>query len=326
MTTIAAQQQQQRPPTTAADTDEDDWLLRYLAGRPAALHQLGRTLGHDALHAEVLATRPEDLVLYETYVYGAREEVLRVHVGDDALLRPALLWATSLLGGSGGIGRLVMGAVLLQDDDEAESGGGKRLTPLLHTGGEWGFRLSFFLRPRARGALPGRWTRDQRNNAQPTAPSTAATDPERFRRLCAESDGVAERRRAHRVVCVIDRYYRHRERRLLLIGERDEMKEEDDDEGDAPERAAALHDAFVRDQSQAPTPRPSSSSVCARCGATPPQLRLKRCARCRAARYCGPECQRAHWREGHRAVCAPPPPMRVASAGGGAGEEEEEVD
>ncbi len=32
-------------------------------------------------------------------------------------------------------------------------------------------------------------------------------------------------------------------------------------------------------------------------------LKLKSCNRCRAVRYCGADCQRAHWREGHRAEC-----------------------
>eukprot|EP00242_Pyramimonas_sp_CCMP2087_P008547 CAMPEP_0198214914 /NCGR_PEP_ID=MMETSP1445-20131203/45362_1 /TAXON_ID=36898 /ORGANISM="Pyramimonas sp., Strain CCMP2087" /LENGTH=206 /DNA_ID=CAMNT_0043890339 /DNA_START=249 /DNA_END=865 /DNA_ORIENTATION=+ len=34
---------------------------------------------------------------------------------------------------------------------------------------------------------------------------------------------------------------------------------------------------------------------------------LLRCSRCKAAMYCDPECQRAHWRDGHRRVCRPPP-------------------
>ncbi len=33
-------------------------------------------------------------------------------------------------------------------------------------------------------------------------------------------------------------------------------------------------------------------------------LPLKQCGGCRAVRYCGADCQRAHWREGHRAECA----------------------
>ncbi len=32
-------------------------------------------------------------------------------------------------------------------------------------------------------------------------------------------------------------------------------------------------------------------------------LALKKCGGCQAVRYCGAECQRAHWREGHRAEC-----------------------
>ncbi len=32
-------------------------------------------------------------------------------------------------------------------------------------------------------------------------------------------------------------------------------------------------------------------------------LPFKQCGGCRAVRYCGADCQRAHWREGHRAEC-----------------------
>ncbi len=32
-------------------------------------------------------------------------------------------------------------------------------------------------------------------------------------------------------------------------------------------------------------------------------LTFKQCGGCRAVRYCGAECQRAHWREGHKAEC-----------------------
>ncbi|KAG2485144.1 hypothetical protein HYH03_016130 [Edaphochlamys debaryana] len=32
-------------------------------------------------------------------------------------------------------------------------------------------------------------------------------------------------------------------------------------------------------------------------------LALRQCGGCRAVRYCGPGCQRAHWREGHRGEC-----------------------
>ncbi len=32
-------------------------------------------------------------------------------------------------------------------------------------------------------------------------------------------------------------------------------------------------------------------------------LSLKQCGGCRAVRYCGADCQRAHWRAGHKAEC-----------------------
>ncbi len=42
-------------------------------------------------------------------------------------------------------------------------------------------------------------------------------------------------------------------------------------------------------------------------------LPLKQCGGCRAVRYCGAECQRAHWREGHKAEC------KALAPGGGCG-------
>ena len=48
---------------------------------------------------------------------------------------------------------------------------------------------------------------------------------------------------------------------------------------------------------------------CAACGKTEGELligfALKKCARCKAVQYCGTDCQRRHWRGGHKAVCKP---------------------
>jgi hypothetical protein len=33
-----------------------------------------------------------------------------------------------------------------------------------------------------------------------------------------------------------------------------------------------------------------------------PGVRLQMCSRCKPVRYCGPQCQRAHWRA-HKADC-----------------------
>ena len=35
-------------------------------------------------------------------------------------------------------------------------------------------------------------------------------------------------------------------------------------------------------------------------------IRLKKCSRCLQAAYCGPVCQRQHWKKGHKADCKPP--------------------
>jgi hypothetical protein len=66
-----------------------------------------------------------------------------------------------------------------------------------------------------------------------------------------------------------------------------------------------------------PVPPPRS---CARCGSEElPRLRV--CRGCDAVRYCGRECQRAHWLE-HRACCS----KLAAGAGAGAGAEVERGD
>ena len=41
--------------------------------------------------------------------------------------------------------------------------------------------------------------------------------------------------------------------------------------------------------------------VCASCGTESTTLRI--CSRCKLVRYCGPACQRSHWRVGHRPLC-----------------------
>jgi hypothetical protein len=50
--------------------------------------------------------------------------------------------------------------------------------------------------------------------------------------------------------------------------------------------------------------RQSAASACAACGARAgqPGVRLQMCSRCKRVSYCGPQCQRAHWRA-HKAQC-----------------------
>ncbi|KAH6854556.1 hypothetical protein B0I37DRAFT_301608, partial [Chaetomium sp. MPI-CAGE-AT-0009] len=47
------------------------------------------------------------------------------------------------------------------------------------------------------------------------------------------------------------------------------------------------------------TPTPTSTTP----NSTPEQVTLKACTACKAAVYCGPACQRAHWKAGHRGEC-----------------------
>jgi hypothetical protein len=46
-------------------------------------------------------------------------------------------------------------------------------------------------------------------------------------------------------------------------------------------------------------------SACAKCGAQAgaPGVQLRKCSACGKAYYCGPQCQRAHWRQ-HKAQCS----------------------
>ena len=45
----------------------------------------------------------------------------------------------------------------------------------------------------------------------------------------------------------------------------------------------------------------ASASFCAQCGVTPSNLSV--CARCKAVSYCSKECQRVHWKAGHKKAC-----------------------
>ena len=78
----------------------------------------------------------------------------------------------------------------------------------------------------------------------------------------------------------------------------------DEDEGDV---AAVLDlDASTAGHSSASAPPPPDR--CTHCGASAADLarddrKLRRCSRCQRVRYCGRECQRAHWRAGHKAEC-----------------------
>jgi len=45
--------------------------------------------------------------------------------------------------------------------------------------------------------------------------------------------------------------------------------------------------------------------TCVACGAAAGGTKLRTCSRCRLARYCGRDCQRAHWKLLHKNECVP---------------------
>ena len=62
-------------------------------------------------------------------------------------------------------------------------------------------------------------------------------------------------------------------------------------------------DAVAQPQQPQPPPQqPQPQAACWKCGKAGGQLR--NCSRCGVARYCGAECQRAHWKD-HKPECKP---------------------
>mmetsp|Transcript_64481 Transcript_64481/g.97178 ORF Transcript_64481/g.97178 Transcript_64481/m.97178 type:complete len:189 (-) Transcript_64481:114-680(-) len=51
-----------------------------------------------------------------------------------------------------------------------------------------------------------------------------------------------------------------------------------------------------------PSQEEAEATLCLRCRKGGPDL--KRCVRCKQVRYCGTECQKAHWKQ-HKKVCTP---------------------
>ena len=57
-----------------------------------------------------------------------------------------------------------------------------------------------------------------------------------------------------------------------------------------------------------PSPSSTTNKTCANCGVSATLLaqddrKLLMCSQCRSVRYCSRECQRAHWKAGHKAEC-----------------------
>lgn len=61
-------------------------------------------------------------------------------------------------------------------------------------------------------------------------------------------------------------------------------------------------------KAKAKTSADQSREGCFFCGGDPPGSTLAICGGCRVARYCGADCQRAHWRNGHKKQCKSLPP------------------
>jgi hypothetical protein len=67
------------------------------------------------------------------------------------------------------------------------------------------------------------------------------------------------------------------------------------------------------DSTQCAVGSDASSTQCASCGrGCEPEVKLKTCSRCKSSFYCGEDCQRKHWKQGHKSSSgAPPGPDRA---------------
>jgi len=54
--------------------------------------------------------------------------------------------------------------------------------------------------------------------------------------------------------------------------------------------------------------------TCSCCGKTSDEKKFPRCKRCKRVAYCSKECQKKHWKAGHKKDC-----VRVGKGGGGVG-------
>ena len=88
--------------------------------------------------------------------------------------------------------------------------------------------------------------------------------------------------------------------------------------GESPSSLALLSDDIL------PPPDPELAAYleakarCANPGCERGGLGLKKCSRCQKARYCGAECQKIHWKAGHKKECVRPS-KDTGSGDGGAG-------
>ncbi len=49
-----------------------------------------------------------------------------------------------------------------------------------------------------------------------------------------------------------------------------------------------------------------NNSICSNCKNKKPDVSLKKCSKCLLVFYCGPECQREHWKKKHKKECCNP--------------------
>ena len=72
---------------------------------------------------------------------------------------------------------------------------------------------------------------------------------------------------------------------------------------DIEQAARWVHKAAAQGADLAIKALPRIHGICSGC--MKENTARSRCARCKVVHYCGPACQRAHWKAGHKRTCTP---------------------